>query len=92
MRKVAPKIEDAVNEEIARRIKLFYPGGEKLQYQSREKWRPNAAFVNCYKGGNESVGYHSDQLTYVGPRCIIGSISLGVASTSPKHAKMWAMD
>ena len=26
-----------------------------------------------------SVGYHSDQLTYLGPRAIIGSISLGVA-------------
>lgn len=35
--------------------------------------------MNCYKGGNESVGFHSDQLTYLGPRAIIGSISLGVA-------------
>jgi hypothetical protein len=35
--------------------------------------------VNCYASGNESVGYHSDQLTYLGPRAIIGSISLGVA-------------
>lgn len=26
-----------------------------------------------------SVGYHSDQLTYLGPRAVIGSISLGVA-------------
>jgi hypothetical protein len=26
-----------------------------------------------------SVGYHSDQLTYLGPRAIIGSLSLGVA-------------
>lgn len=31
------------------------------------------------KGGNESVGYHSDQLTYLGPRAVIGSLSLGVA-------------
>jgi len=35
--------------------------------------------VNCYNGGAESVGYHSDQLTYLGPRAVIGSISLGVA-------------
>ena len=28
---------------------------------------------------NLIVGYHSDQLTYLGPRAIIGSISLGVA-------------
>src|ERR1700753_3009906 len=26
-----------------------------------------------------SVGYHTDQLTYLGPRAVIGSISLGVA-------------
>lgn len=26
-----------------------------------------------------SVGYHADQLTYLGPRAIIGSLSLGVA-------------
>jgi len=26
-----------------------------------------------------SVGYHSDQLTYLGPRAVIGSLSLGVA-------------
>jgi hypothetical protein len=35
--------------------------------------------VNCYSGGQESVGWHSDQLTYLGPRAIIGSVSLGVA-------------
>ncbi len=34
--------------------------------------------MNCYKGGGESVGYHSDQLTYLGPRAVIGSLSLGV--------------
>ena len=26
-----------------------------------------------------SVGYHSDQLTYLGPHAVIGSLSLGVA-------------
>ena len=28
---------------------------------------------------NSTVGYHCDQLTYIGPRAIIGSLSLGVA-------------
>jgi hypothetical protein len=28
---------------------------------------------------SSSVGYHADQLTYLGPRAIIGSLSLGVA-------------
>ncbi|KAG8528124.1 uncharacterized protein KY384_007040 [Bacidia gigantensis] len=82
MRKVSPKVEAAVNDEIHRRIQTFNPHGQKLQYQQPGPWVPNAAFVNCYKGGAESVGYHSDQLTYLGPRAVIGSISLGVASNA----------
>ncbi|XMA16700.1 hypothetical protein WAI453_009491 [Rhynchosporium graminicola] len=68
---IAPKVTSAVNASIATR--------PRLQYQSPSAWSPNAAFVNCYNGPTESVGYHSDQLTYLGPRAIIGSISLGVA-------------
>lgn len=79
MRKVSPKIAEAVNTAITERIRTHYPGGKKLKYQSPNPWRPNAAFVNCYAGAAESVGYHSDQLTFLGPRAIIGSLSLGVA-------------
>jgi hypothetical protein len=79
MRRVSPIVQEAVNSEITKRIKYHYPNGQKLKYQSPHSWKPNAAFVNCYDGGAESVGYHSDQLTYLGPRAIIGSISLGVA-------------
>ena len=79
MRKVSGPVQNAVNDEVARRIQRHYPGGNKLKYQSPKPWVPNAAFVNCYKGGSESVGYHCDQLTYLGPRAIIGSLSLGVA-------------
>ena len=79
MKSVSSKVQPAVNQEIANRIKNHYPDGKKLQYQSPEPWIPNAAFVNCYSGGAESVGYHSDQLTYLGPRAVIGSLSLGVA-------------
>ena len=79
MRNVSSKVEKAVNEEVAARIKTHYPNGQKLKYQSPNPWIPNAAFVNCYQGVAESVGYHSDQLTYLGPRAIIGSLSLGVA-------------
>jgi len=78
MKKISPKVQEAVNREIATRIQTHY-NGKKLKYQSLGPWKPNAAFVNCYNGGAESVGYHSDQLTYLGPRAIIGSISLGVA-------------
>ncbi|TAQ86833.1 hypothetical protein B7494_g4854 [Chlorociboria aeruginascens] len=79
LRKTSPKVQEAVNSEVRTRIKTHYPNGQKLRYQSTTLWKPNAAFVNCYNGGAESVGYHSDQLTYLGPRAVIGSISLGVA-------------
>ncbi|KAL3421205.1 grf zinc finger domain-containing protein [Phlyctema vagabunda] len=79
MKKAAPKVQEAVNSEIEKRIKHHYPNSQKLKYQSPKPWTPNAACVNCYNGAAESVGYHSDQLTYLGPRAVIGSISLGVA-------------
>ncbi|KAI9733843.1 MAG: hypothetical protein M1818_007110 [Claussenomyces sp. TS43310] len=79
MRKISTKVSEAVNAAIAERIRTHYPNQRKLKYQSPAPWSPNAAFVNQYSGGQESVGYHSDQLTYLGPRAVIGSLSLGVA-------------
>ncbi|KAI9653777.1 MAG: hypothetical protein M1831_005644 [Alyxoria varia] len=79
MQKVSEIVEHDVNDEIQKRIKSHYPDGKKLKFQSPEPWVPNTSFVNCYDGGKESVGYHSDELTYLGPRAVIGSISLGVA-------------
>ncbi|KAI4606733.1 hypothetical protein J4E80_010045 [Alternaria sp. BMP 0032] len=79
MLNACPQVEDAVNREIQRRIRDFYPNGKKLRYQSPHPWKANTAFVNCYDGPQESVGYHADQLTYLGPRAVIGSLSLGVA-------------
>ncbi|KAI4602907.1 hypothetical protein KJ359_008127 [Pestalotiopsis sp. 9143b] len=77
--RVKPLVQESVNQEIEKRIKTVYPRGEKLKFQSPDTWKPNAAFVNCYAGPQENVGYHSDQLTYLGPRAVIGSLSLGVA-------------
>lgn len=79
LRLVSRRVQTAVNDEIQKRIREVYPEGRKLQYQSPKEWKPNAAFVNCYNGPAESVGYHSDQLTYLGPHPVIGSLSLGVA-------------
>ncbi|GKU00757.1 grf zinc finger protein [Fusarium langsethiae] len=76
---VKPKVQEAVNAEIQKRIKTRYPGGKKLKYQSPNPWVPNSAFVNAYTGPQQNVGWHSDHLTYLGPRAVIGSISLGVA-------------
>lgn len=79
MLKVSNIVKDTVNQEVERRIRESHPEGKKLKFQSPEAWEPNASFVNCYDGGKENVGYHSDHLTYLGPRPIIGSLSLGVA-------------
>ncbi|KAJ5491377.1 hypothetical protein N7539_002944 [Penicillium diatomitis] len=78
LRAVSCKVQNAVNEAIRNRIRDFYPNGQKLKYQSPKEWKPNAAFVNCYDGPAENVGFHSDDLTYLGPRATIGSLSLGV--------------
>ncbi|KAL2261475.1 hypothetical protein VTK26DRAFT_4076 [Humicola hyalothermophila] len=78
LERVRGRVQEAVNREIQERIRTRY-GGKKLKYQSPDPWTPNAAFVNCYNGPQESVGWHSDQLTYLGPRPVIGSLSLGVA-------------
>ncbi|RHZ59841.1 hypothetical protein CDV55_105030 [Aspergillus turcosus] len=78
LRAVSARVQRAVNDEVQKRIRMCYPDGKKLRYQSPKEWVPNAAFVNCYDGPAESVGYHSDELTYLGPRAIIGSLSLGV--------------
>ncbi|PYH45696.1 putative CUE domain protein [Aspergillus saccharolyticus JOP 1030-1] len=78
LRAVSGAVQRAVNAEIQRRIRTVYPEGQKLKYQSPREWVPNAAFVNCYDGPTEAVGFHSDELTYLGPRAVIGSLSLGV--------------
>ncbi|KAK4251523.1 alpha-ketoglutarate-dependent dioxygenase alkB 3 [Corynascus novoguineensis] len=77
LERVKARVQEAVNREIQERIRTRY-GGKKLKFQSPGPWTPNAAFVNCYNGPQESVGWHSDQLTYLGPRPVIGSLSLGV--------------
>lgn len=78
LRTASRKVQRIVNEEIQKRIENVYPNGKKLKFQSPKPWRPNAAFVNCYDGPTESVGYHADELTYLGPHPVIGSLSLGV--------------
>ena len=53
-------IEGIVNQQLKQRIHfpLEWGGGP---------WRANVAASNCYEGSKESVGFHSDQLTYLGP-------------------------
>ncbi len=69
-------IEKVVNEEICKRER--YPlewGGNGTDGQC---WRANVAAANCYEGAKETVGFHSDQRTYLGPYPTIASLSLGM--------------
>jgi len=67
-------VETTVNEEISKRTRfsLEWPADEM------NPWRANVAASNCYTGSKEGVGFHSDQLTYLGPYPTIASLSLGV--------------
>lgn len=79
MEEACQYIEDTVNKEMLKRERfpLEWAGhepGEKL-------WHANVAASNCYEGAKESVGPHSDQLTYLGPYPTIASLSLGTTRT-----------
>lgn len=68
-------VEKIVNEEMMKRKRYSLewggtPAGDPM-------WRANVAASNCYRGSKESVGPHSDQLTYLGPYPTIASLSLG---------------
>ncbi|KDQ11690.1 hypothetical protein BOTBODRAFT_177085 [Botryobasidium botryosum FD-172 SS1] len=81
-------IEKVVNEEILKRkrFSLEWGGfdtkidGNKHGTKPTEaemSWRANVAAANCYEGGKEGVGLHSDHLTHLGPYPTIASLSLG---------------
>lgn len=75
MEEACEHVEAVVNDEMRKRVRfpLEWAGhapGEKL-------WHANVAAANCYQGAKESVGFHSDQLTYLGPYPTIASLSLG---------------
>jgi alkylated DNA repair dioxygenase AlkB len=68
-------VEKIVNDEMKKRKRFPLEwGGTGTEGQI---WRANVAASNCYEGGKESVGFHSDQLTYLGPYPTIASLSLG---------------
>lgn len=76
MEEACQYVEKVVNDEMLKRKR--YPlewGGEGTEGQA---WRANVAAANCYEGGNENVGPHSDHLTYLGPYPTIASLSLGM--------------
>ncbi|KAF8454181.1 hypothetical protein BGX38DRAFT_1295271 [Terfezia claveryi] len=76
MQRVTELVEEKVRELIAERWRREIEVRKK--YESPHPWKTNAAIVNCYDGGAESVGWHADQVTYLGPMTTIASVSLGV--------------
>ncbi|KAI9292321.1 hypothetical protein K502DRAFT_295504 [Neoconidiobolus thromboides FSU 785] len=60
-----------VNEERIKREE------HSLDLGSNHTWQANYAVTNIYETGKNSVGWHTDRLTYLGPRPIIASLSLG---------------
>jgi hypothetical protein len=81
MRRAANKVQDAVNEEVQRRIKTHYTDGKKLRFQSPRPWVPNAAFVNCYDGGTERfVARFYSEIS--DSNLLISGIALGITLTS----------
>jgi alkylated DNA repair dioxygenase AlkB len=73
MEKACRIVEDIVNEEMKKRKPFNLEWGGDDQ----PVWRANVAASNCYEGAKDSVGFHSDQLTYLGPYPTIASLSLG---------------
>ncbi|CDO72868.1 hypothetical protein BN946_scf185002.g53 [Trametes cinnabarina] len=72
-------IEEIVNAEMRkrRRFPLEWGGYPASEGEEPLIWRANVAASNCYAGGKQCIGYHTDQLTYLGPYPTIASLSLG---------------
>ncbi|KIL00654.1 hypothetical protein PAXRUDRAFT_821451 [Paxillus rubicundulus Ve08.2h10] len=75
MEEACQYVEKVVNEEMRKRERL--PLEWAGQGTDGQLWHANVAASNCYEGTQESVGLHSDQLTYLGPYPTIASLSLG---------------
>ncbi|KAI0647212.1 hypothetical protein C8Q79DRAFT_908529 [Trametes meyenii] len=74
-------VERVVNVEMRKRQRFPLEWGGYPATEGEEPliWRANVAASNCYAGAKETVGFHSDQVTYLGPYPTIASLSLGVS-------------
>ena len=71
-------VERIVNQEMKKRQQFKLEWNSSATGDADPLWRANVAASNRYQGGKESVGFHSDQLTYLGPYPTIASLSLGI--------------
>jgi len=81
-------IENTVNAAMRKRDRfpLEWAGLPPSSHSSEADtiiWRANFAASNCYEGAKETVGFHSDRLTNLGPYPTIASLSLGTLIRLP---------
>lgn len=97
MEEACEYIERVVNEEMRKRPRFALEWGGEPGGISHEDdgtghidiiWRANVAASNCYEGTQESVGFHSDALTYLGPYATIASLSLGRSDGAHIHVRI----
>ncbi|WRT65558.1 uncharacterized protein IL334_002503 [Kwoniella shivajii] len=67
--KAADLVEKAVNESLKKR--------KRYRDEWAGEWKATCCGTNRYDGAKSSVGWHADQLTYLGPYTTIASLSLG---------------
>lgn len=77
MEEACKYIEKVVNDELRKRVRFPLEWGGSSGSDGY-MWRANVAAANCYEGAKETVGFHSDQLTFLGPYPTIASLSLGM--------------
>ncbi|KAJ3333556.1 hypothetical protein HDU76_006863 [Blyttiomyces sp. JEL0837] len=68
------RVRDIIQQQVDARRRAR---GNILDFEVKGPWKPNMAVANEYGNGNELTGAHADVLTYIGPRPIIASLSLG---------------
>lgn len=91
MEEACEYIERVVNREMHKRTRFPLEWGgdpatispdhdaDNIKREERIIWHANVAASNRYEGSQEGVGFHSDQLTYLGPYPTIASLSLGAS-------------
>jgi alkylated DNA repair dioxygenase AlkB len=79
-RMFTPLIQQAA-DILTIRVNELYSERKRSSLEINGKWVPDIAVANHYSGTHESVGAHSDKLTYIGPKPVIASLTLGATRT-----------
>jgi alkylated DNA repair dioxygenase AlkB len=80
-KRIFPPLMQKAADIIAKHVNLVYPPSKRGDLEIREEWKPDIVVANHYDGPQEGVGAHSDKLTYIGPRPVIASLTLGATRT-----------